>query len=90
MKCDLCGLEIRIGDWAFCPHGAVRRQKPFPSFWDEHVSHDGPVYVDSLAKWNRMMRENRMEIRDSPKQGELTARRDRNEQIMKERERYAR
>lgn len=21
MNCDICGAEIQIGDWAFCPHG---------------------------------------------------------------------
>lgn len=62
MKCDDCGQTIEIGQWPYCPHPKVEEYKPFVPFWDENVT-TTPVYVDSLAKKWRLMKQNKMDYR---------------------------
>jgi hypothetical protein len=86
MRCDSCGKEYEIGDWIFCPHGAVREKRPFKGWIDEHISSDGPVEITSLAQWNRLMKENNSDLKDKLSQGEMSARRDKREWMKKERQ----
>ncbi len=86
-RCGNCGQEMAIGSWPYCPHGELRERKPFPAFWDEHISPNGPVYIDSLGKWNQEIKRNKVLLRDCPRPGNLSARIDRCMQIRKERER---
>lgn len=85
MICEQCGKDFGIGHWPYCPHGQMQSRRPFHPFWDEHISSDGPVYIDSLAKWNRTMRQNKMELRDSLSRGEMSRRRDRAHEMKRER-----
>lgn len=84
MKCDDCGHEMAIGEWPYCPHGQTMAYHPFIPFWDPHVTTrdkwEHPtkgVHMDSLAKWNRKMKENGMEMgskydREKPKPQQTT------------------
>ncbi len=61
--CDKCGSEVAIGDWPYCPHGAMGHGMlgEFAPYWDEHVAPSGDPrghYVTSLAQRWRLMREN--------------------------------
>jgi hypothetical protein len=67
--CEKCGKEVEIGMWPFCPHGETMAYHPFIPFWDPHVATpdkwEDPkrgIYVDGLAKWNRVVRDNGMEF----------------------------
>lgn len=88
VKCSECGKEYGIGEWPLCPHGQLNERPPFIPFWDEHIS-EKPVYVESLAQWNRLMRQNHCDVRPAPSKGDLSARMDRVNQIRKEREHAA-
>jgi len=77
-KCGTCGKEIRIGDWPFCPHEPAHEYHPFVPWMDYHIQESGqPVLVESLAQWNRLMRENNCEVRDKMSNGQFSAYRDR-------------
>lgn len=63
--CEKCGVVVEIGQWPYCPHQPTVAYHPFIAFFDPHVAPreqwDDPkrgVYVDSLAKWNRVMHKN--------------------------------
>ena len=83
MICSACGHEYGIGDWPWCPHGAAHAKHPFRSWIDEHIS-DKPVEITSLAQWNRLMKQNNMDLRDKPTRGDLEARKDKCMEIQKE------
>jgi hypothetical protein len=88
MICDKCGNDYDIGDWIFCPHGSIRERRPFKGWVDENIS-DSPVEITSLSQWNRMMKANNMELRDGLRPGDISARKDKCEQIRRE-QRHAR
>lgn len=65
-KCDLCGKELKVGDWPFCPHPSTAEGMgmlgKFSPYFDEHVSHSG-AWVTSLAQRKRLMKENALDYR---------------------------
>lgn len=80
MTCESCGNPIEVGDWPFCPHGKVQPRGGFePRFLDglgEHVTGWGDV--------RKHMRAKKLDFRDHPSKGWLSARRDRIEQQKRE------
>ena len=83
MICDVCGCEYEIGEWPYCPHGWAYNKPPFRKWVDEHITGE-PVEINSLAHWNRLMRENKCDLKDQPTKGDLDARKDKCEEIKKE------
>jgi len=61
-RCQKCGKEVGIGAWPFCPHGKVDEYHPFKPYWDQDLLYK-PVYIESLAQRNRIMRENHIDHR---------------------------
>lgn len=56
--CEKCGKEIRVGEWAWCPHGFPERaggvaviddQLPGGPQMLENLSHE-PVYVETKSQ----------------------------------------
>jgi hypothetical protein len=83
MKCELCGEEIKIGSWPYCPHQSVNEYHPFKGWFDEHLGCE----ITSLSQWNREMKVNNLEIRDKMSPGAISAREDRCNQERKEKSR---
>lgn len=43
--CDKCGVEIKIGDWPYCPHPRQdNRHHGFEPHYDEHISANGQFF----------------------------------------------
>lgn len=55
MICDLCGIELGIGDWPYCPHGPTRQREAFKAYLDENIS-DEPVWITNAGDRNKLMR----------------------------------
>jgi hypothetical protein len=78
--CTVCGLPIAVGEFpcisAPRPHGRALPSKGFEPHFDvglgQHVTGWGDV--------RQAMRRNKMDFRDHPSAGELSARRDREQQ----------
>ncbi len=83
-KCRLCGKELKIGDWCFCPHERPYQYRPFRAFWDDSISYK-PVYIDSLAKWNKEMKSNNAEYKGFMSKGDISASNDKARESRKER-----
>jgi len=81
--CEVCGKELEIGEWPYCPHGSAFRRQPFKPWIDENITGE-PVEITSLAQWNRLMKENNVEIRDKMSRGDLDARNDKCEMMRRE------
>jgi hypothetical protein len=86
MICESCGKEITIALWPFCPHEPLSERRPFKAWVDEHISTNGPVEITSLSQWNKLMRDNNSELRDGPRPGDISARRDKCEQMTREKQ----
>ena len=62
--CEKCYRWIKVGDWPFCPHASTRDGQigmlgEFHPYYDHGLSGgmSAPVFIDSLATRNRIMRE---------------------------------
>lgn len=67
--CPDCGGKIHLNDWPVCKgkyggHEPQGRYRPFIPFFDPHIQKGG-AYIDSLATWNRKMKENGWELANS-------------------------
>ena len=62
--CDKCGYTIRIGDWAFCPHGTgVGGYDAFTPVTDEHIA-DDPITFENRGERSRYMDRNAIVPKD--------------------------
>lgn len=55
--CEKCGVVYGVGDWPFCPHGAVKNFAIEPNDWPggktfEHMGHE-PVTCYSRSEYER-------------------------------------
>jgi hypothetical protein len=66
--CEECGGEIRIGDYPFCKGDPSRHARPlnryipFSPRIDPNISPNGPVEITSLRQWDRVLKENNLEV----------------------------
>lgn len=76
IRCPDCGHEFGVGEWPFCPHGAVIPRGGFEPRFDiglgEHVTGWGDV--------KQHMRRKHLDYREPPSAGDISARRDRIEE----------
>lgn len=76
VTCESCGQPLTIGSWPFCPHGRYLQRSGFEPRWDDGLG----KYVTGWGDIHQAMRENKLDFRDHPTAGDLSARRDRIEQ----------
>lgn len=85
--CTVCGLPLAVGDFpcvsTIRPHGKSLQTNAFIAYDDIGLGE----HVTSLGQRKALMRANKLDYRDLPSSGELSARRDRIEQQKKERAR---
>jgi hypothetical protein len=58
MTCEICGHEMQIGDWAWCPHGTGNNlQRPMEAHLDEMIA-TAPVEFTTISEKVRYMDRN--------------------------------
>lgn len=82
--CPECGEKIEIGTWPWCPHLRPRKYIPFKGWLDDTISYK-PVYIDSLAKWNKEMKRNNVEYKGFMSKGDISASNDKARDVREER-----
>lgn len=83
-RCTVCGLPLAIGEWpcvtTIKPHGTSVQTNAFAEYFDTGLG----MQVTSLGQRKQAMRANKLDYRDLPRRGDLSARRDRIEQQKRE------
>lgn len=71
--CHHCDKVTEVGN---CPHyeRTPLGYQPFPAYWDNNIS-EKPVFIDSLRKLSRTMKDNKMEERPREHINDLNHRR---------------
>jgi hypothetical protein len=55
VACEKCGVELRVGDWPFCPHGGSRwHVDAFEPYFDENLTVEG-VWITSATQRRKIM-----------------------------------
>ena len=73
-RCELCGREVAIGSWPWCPHGTpnlVIADDSIPGGMTvENMGHE-PLTFHSKGEWRRAMKERGLTnmVRHVPTQG---------------------
>lgn len=75
VSCALCGAVYGIGDSPFCrdQHGSVQPRGAFEPYFDIGLG----KYVTGWGDIRQEMRRKKLDFRDHPSEGDLSARRDR-------------
>lgn len=58
MTCDACGRALVVGDYPFCPHGAIRTSVNGDEcdYWDDNLGHE-PIHITSWSQRRQLMAE---------------------------------
>ena len=67
-RCDICGAELRIGEWPFCPHGDARYfgEEPLEPYIDHNLGPE-PVEIRTRGERRAIMSRNHLEYNDVSK-----------------------
>lgn len=72
-KCQLCGRQMEIGAWPWCPHEHVEHfgEEPMEAYVDENLKREpGGIEITTRAQRRKLMYEGNMEYRPkAPKPG---------------------
>jgi hypothetical protein len=63
--CVNCGIEYRIGEWPFCPHGFPVEHRPFVPYFDEHIV-EGGAWITSHRDRVRLNKQNNQDFAGRP------------------------
>jgi len=67
MPCEVCGKDVAIGEWPFCPHGEVGGYAQHGDECDMWIENMGPhpEHFRSKAEWKRTMKERGLRLAET-------------------------
>lgn len=68
MKCDVCEVELQVGQWPWCPHEDARGfgDAPIEPYFDENITSTGE-WITTRAQRRRIMSKNNLDYHDVSK-----------------------
>jgi hypothetical protein len=71
--CEKCGAIVHVGEWPFCPHGAVgRTHHEFEAYYDQGLGET----ITTRDQRRRLLKNANAYARDGLSKGDLSARMD--------------